>query len=86
MGQTIAKTPIDTALSKYGITNSNVLWNLYVEELQKITIEKGFGVETDNGTLTINTGKFTGRSPQDRFIVKDDYTSEKYGGEKSINL
>jgi phosphoenolpyruvate carboxykinase (ATP) len=77
MGQTTAKTPIDTSLSKYGITNSNVLWNLSAEELQRITVEKGFGVETDNGTLAINTGKFTGRSPQDRFIVKDDYTAEK---------
>ena len=34
------------------------------------------GRETKNGTLAINTGKFTGRSPQDRFIVKDDYTSD----------
>ncbi|KKM66562.1 hypothetical protein LCGC14_1479940, partial [marine sediment metagenome] len=30
-----------------------------------------------NGTLCINTGKFTGRSPKDRFLVKDDYTKDK---------
>ncbi len=35
------------------------------------------GKETDNGTLAINTGKFTGRSPQDRFLVKDDYTKDR---------
>ena len=27
-----------------------------------------------SGALAINTGKFTGRSPKDRFIVKDEIT------------
>ena len=65
------------SLAQYGIKNAKVHWNLSPEELQKITIEKGMGKETKNGTLAINTGKFTGRSPQDRFIVKDTYTSDK---------
>ena len=51
-------------LEKYGITSKTVHWNLDAEELQKITIEKGMGVESNNGTLSINTGKFTGRSPK----------------------
>ncbi|WP_242132868.1 phosphoenolpyruvate carboxykinase (ATP) [Aestuariivivens marinum] len=67
----------DTSLEQYGITNVNVNWNLTPEELQKITVERGMGKETANGTLAINTGKFTGRSPQDRFLVKDDYTADK---------
>ncbi|GAA4807264.1 phosphoenolpyruvate carboxykinase (ATP) [Litoribaculum gwangyangense] len=65
------------SLKKYGINDVKVNWNLSPEELQKITIEKGMGKETVNGTLAINTGKFTGRSPQDRFLVKDDYTADK---------
>ena len=64
-------------LEKYGIKDAMVHWNLPSEELQKITVEKGMGRETDNGTLAINTGKFTGRSPKDRFIVQDDYTNDK---------
>ena len=64
-------------LNKYGINDSTVHWNLASEELQRITLEKGMGQETDNGTLVVNTGKFTGRSPQDRFIVRDAYTEEK---------
>ncbi|WP_242095043.1 phosphoenolpyruvate carboxykinase (ATP) [Aestuariivivens sediminicola] len=67
----------DTSLEQYGIKNVIVNWNLPPEELQRITVEKGMGKETANGTLAINTGKFTGRSPQDRFLVKDDYTADK---------
>ena len=33
------------------------------------------GKLTNNNTLTIDTGKFTGRAPKDRFIVKDKITS-----------
>jgi phosphoenolpyruvate carboxykinase (ATP) len=73
------KQPIMKArdLTKYGLKDTNPHWNLSPEKLQAITIEKGMGKETANGTLAINTGKFTGRSPQDRFIVKDDYTKDK---------
>jgi phosphoenolpyruvate carboxykinase (ATP) len=66
-----------TDLKKYGLKDVTAHWNLSPEELQKITIEKGMGKETKNGTLAINTGKFTGRSPQDRFLVKDDYTKDR---------
>ncbi|MCA0154229.1 phosphoenolpyruvate carboxykinase (ATP) [Winogradskyella vincentii] len=64
-------------LTKYGIIDSKVHWNLSPKKLQAITVEKGMGKETANGTLAINTGKFTGRSPQDRFLVKDDYTKDR---------
>jgi len=69
--------PQNASLEKYRIKDAKVLWNLSPEELQKHTVEKGMGKETNNGTLAINTGKFTGRSPQDRFLVKDDYTADK---------
>ena len=64
-------------LTKYGLKDTNAQWNLSPKELQRITVEKGMGKETNNGTLAINTGKFTGRSPQDRFLVKDNNTAEK---------
>ncbi|HMC01823.1 MAG TPA: phosphoenolpyruvate carboxykinase (ATP) [Flavobacteriaceae bacterium] len=64
-------------LEKYGLKDVLAHWNLSPEKLQSITVEKGMGKETSNGTLAVNTGKFTGRSPQDRFLVKDDYTKDK---------
>ncbi|MBO3117924.1 phosphoenolpyruvate carboxykinase (ATP) [Winogradskyella sp. DF17] len=65
------------SLDAYGIKDSKIHYQLSPEQLQAITIEKGLGKETANGTLAINTGKFTGRSPEDRFLVKDDYTKDK---------
>ena len=70
-------TLLQTDLKKYGLKDVNAHWNLSPEELQRITVAKNMGKETSNGTLAINTGKFTGRSPQDRFIVKDAYTQDK---------
>jgi phosphoenolpyruvate carboxykinase (ATP) len=60
-----------------GFTSSpKAHFNLSPQDLTNITVEKGMGRLTDNGTLAINTGKFTGRSPKDRFIVKDDKTEK----------
>ncbi|OEK09258.1 phosphoenolpyruvate carboxykinase (ATP) [Flavivirga aquatica] len=70
-------TIIERSLEKYGLNNVKAHWNLDEETLQKLTLEQGLGVETENGTLAVNTGKFTGRSPKDRFLVKDDYTKDK---------
>ena len=74
MSQVMEKT---NDLTKYGLQDVTAHWNLDAEILQQITVEKGMGKETENGTLSINTGKFTGRSPKDRFLVKDDYTKDK---------
>ncbi len=55
---------------------SKVHYNLTSAELVEETIKKGQGVLNDTGALLIDTGKFTGRSPQDRFIVRDEITEE----------
>lgn len=65
------------SLENYGIKNAKVNYQLTPAQLQATAVEKGMGRETKNGTLAINTGKFTGRSPEDRFLVKDDYTADK---------
>lgn len=53
-----------------------VFWNLSPAELVEHTILLEEGVLADSGALTVNTGKFTGRSPKDRFIVCDDITRD----------
>ena len=71
--QTIKKISLDN----YGIKNAKVNYQLTPEQLQNETISKGQGKLASSGALAIHTGEFTGRSPMDRFIVKDDITNEK---------
>ena len=42
----------------------------------KLAVERGEGVVNSTGSLSVNTGKYTGRSPDDRFIVFDDVTKD----------
>ena len=46
-------------------------WNLTPNQLETHTLDLNQGVLSDTGALVVNTGQFTGRSPKDRFIVKD---------------
>ena len=61
-------------LSELGINVGIAHWNLTPEDLVKKTLELGQGVLNDTGALCVNTGKFTGRSPKDKFTVKDAKT------------
>lgn len=65
------------SLESIGIKDAKVQWNLAPEKLSQIAVEKGMAKRTDTGAIAINTGEFTGRSPKDRFIVKDDITKDK---------
>ncbi|MFT4568733.1 MAG: phosphoenolpyruvate carboxykinase (ATP) [Saprospiraceae bacterium] len=48
--------------------------NLGVSALVQDTILHGEGTLSNTGALIIQTGKFTGRSPKDRYVVKDSLT------------
>ncbi|HHJ51245.1 MAG TPA: phosphoenolpyruvate carboxykinase (ATP) [Phaeodactylibacter sp.] len=64
-------------LSYCGIQKpSKAYWNLTPEELDEHAICKKQAVLSDTGALVVYTGKFTGRAPKDRFIVKDELTRE----------
>lgn len=49
--------------------------DLTVEELINKALDRNEGVLSANEALTVNTGRRTGRSPKDRFIVKDAKTA-----------
>jgi phosphoenolpyruvate carboxykinase (ATP) len=65
------------SLKNIGIENATIHYQLSATELHERTLQSGQGIETSTGALGINTGEFTGRSPQDRFIVKDAITADK---------
>ena len=54
----------------------NIHYQLSPEELIADTLSIGQGVLSDSRALVINTGRFTGRSPKDKFIVRDDITKK----------
>jgi phosphoenolpyruvate carboxykinase (ATP) len=55
---------------------ADAYWNLTPAELVEETIIRGEGMLTDTGALAIDTGKFTGRAPKDKFIVYDALTAD----------
>ena len=65
------------SLDIYGISKSKINYNLSVSDLTKISVSRNLGQLTNDGVLSVNTGKFTGRSPKDRYIVKDNITENK---------
>ena len=74
-------TKID--LTKYGIVGTpeivyNPSYEQLFEEETKPTLE-GFekGQETELGAVNVMTGIYTGRSPKDKFIVKDAFSADK---------
>ena len=73
------------SLNSLGIKNATVRYQLTSSELHDETIKKEQGKESSLGAIAVNTGEFTGRSPMDRFIVKDNITKDEiWWGE--INL
>jgi len=75
------------SLVSYGLKNTtnNIYYQLDPNALQKTTLEKGQGRETASGVLAVETGEFTGRSPKDRFIVKDAVTeNEVWWGDSNL--
>ncbi|MFL9831211.1 phosphoenolpyruvate carboxykinase (ATP) [Flavobacterium sp. ST-87] len=72
-------------LENIGIKNANIHSQLTPGQLHDLTLQRREGTETSTGALAINTGKFSGRSPQDRFIVKDSITeNEVWWGDVNI--
>jgi phosphoenolpyruvate carboxykinase (ATP) len=50
--------------------------NLSTDQLVEVALERGEGKLTDTGALAADTGEFTGRSPKDKFVVRDAKTEE----------
>ncbi len=61
---------------KFNVKCKAAHWNLAPELLTEASIKQGHGILSDQGALVIETGEFTGRSPKDKFIVKDSITQD----------
>ncbi|MCS7018954.1 MAG: phosphoenolpyruvate carboxykinase (ATP) [Cytophagales bacterium] len=68
---------VSEGLAGLGLKPAKIFYNLPVGELVELALTRGEGQLTDDGALMYDTGKFTGRAPKDRFIVKDAVTADK---------
>ena len=70
------------AASHYGLEHHGlhnlwaVWWNLPTAALHDIAVRNREGVTVHRGPLVVRTGQYTGRSPNDRFIVKESMNSK----------
>ena len=64
-------TPI-YGLETLGLKNlGDIYRNLSIPKLIEVSLARGEGKLASNGSLVVETGKYTGRSPKDRFIVDE---------------
>ena len=62
-------------LDEHGIVNANtVWWNLSTPALYEHALGRREGLMAHLGPLVVRTGQFTGRSPKDKYIVKEPTT------------
>jgi len=81
------------SLNQYGIQNAKeIIHNpsfefLYKEELNQGLIGYERGQLTELGAVNVMTGEFTGRSPKDKYIVKDSITEDTvwWNSDKAVN-
>lgn len=90
---TYAQFTKSISLEKYGIKNvTEIVYNpsydlLYDEELNNNLQGYEKGQLTELGAVNVMTGEFTGRSPKDKYIVKDSTTENTiwWNSEKAVN-
>lgn len=66
----------NSQIEDFGIKPTKIFRNLSPEELVDAAVNRNEGIVTTTGSLSVKTGKYTGRSPDDRYIVFDDNTHD----------
>ncbi|MDR3497372.1 MAG: phosphoenolpyruvate carboxykinase [Ancalomicrobiaceae bacterium] len=62
-------------IASLGLTNlAAIHWNLQEPNLYEQAVRRGEGTVAAGGALSVDTGNHTGRSPRDKFIVRDALT------------
>jgi phosphoenolpyruvate carboxykinase (ATP) len=67
-------------LADHGLDPSgSVRWNPTTALLYTQALQRGEGVLAEGGPLCVDTGRFTGRSPKDKFVVREPGSEERIG-------
>src|SRR3954451_13786430 len=62
---------------KHLLDESHVQIQLSVPQLVEKILSRNEGTLSSTGAIRVSTGKYTGRSPRDKFIVVEDSTKDK---------
>src|SRR5690348_6784103 len=74
---TITDRPEDS-LAEHGLrVGGRVLRNPTTSQLYAAALERGEGVIAEDGPLVVDTGRFTGRSPKDKFVVREPGSEDR---------
>ncbi|MDQ3070994.1 MAG: phosphoenolpyruvate carboxykinase [Acidobacteriota bacterium] len=63
-------------LEAHGIAAGRVHWNKTIPELMEDAVRRGEGVLAADGPIVCSTGQHTGRSPNDKFVVREASSQE----------
>ncbi len=67
--------PSRYGLGEHGLRNINIAyWNLGTAQLLERSVQRHEGLFATGGSYVVRTGQFTGRSPKDKFVVRDEST------------
>src|SRR5688572_26492460 len=74
----MATTESRTGLAIHGIDPSGeVFWNPTTSQLYMHALDRREGRIAEGGPLAVDTGKHTGRSPKDKFVVREPGSEER---------
>src|SRR5207253_11385639 len=75
---TTSRVGHEVDLSEHGIrATGRVLRNPSTATLYTHALTSGEGVLAESGPLVVDTGRFTGRSPKDKFVVREPSSEER---------
>ena len=73
----VATSPNPYDLTQHGIRKVEVAhWNLSAAQLLEKAVQRHEGLLTERGAFSVRTGQFTGRSPKDKYVVREPGTEK----------
>jgi phosphoenolpyruvate carboxykinase (ATP) len=72
------QTLVKRDLEQQGITNvHSIQWNLPAASLYEEAVRRSEGLIARSGPLVVRTGQYTGRSPKDKFVVREPASEDR---------